>query len=104
MPELLTFVARIKARPGQEAALKETLLSLIKPTHAETGCVQYDLHQSSEDPALFLFYENWTGEAALSAHLQSPHVQKALAAAGPFLAAPPEFLKLKRLNPPKAAK
>ena len=33
---------------------------------------------SSDDPAKFLFHENWTSQAALDAHLQSPHIQALL--------------------------
>ena len=34
-------------------------LKLIDITRAEEGCINYDLHQDNENPAHFLFYENW---------------------------------------------
>ena len=102
MADYLSFVAKMKAKPGKEGELREALLSLVPPTHAEPGCVQYDLHQSIEDPALFVFYENWTGERALGEHLKSSHVQTALARALGSLAAPPEFYRLKKISRPKA--
>lgn len=89
----------MKAKRGKERGLREVLLALIQPTHAEEGCLQYDLHQSTEDPTLFLFYENWAGEKPLTAHFQTPHVQTALARAAELLEAPPEFYRLKRINP-----
>ena len=32
------------------------------------------LHQSNEDPDLFMFYENWESDADLDAHLAAPHL------------------------------
>lgn len=74
----LTVVATFQARPGKEAALREALLSLLAPTRQEAGCLNYDLHQSPEDPAKFLFHENWTDKAALDAHMQTSQIQKLL--------------------------
>ncbi len=74
MPKL-TIVARIKARPDRVALVKAELGTLIAPTRAEQGCLQYDLHQDNEDPAVFLFYENWTSRELWQAHMGSRHLQ-----------------------------
>jgi quinol monooxygenase YgiN len=71
----ITVVATFQARPGKAAELQKALISLVVPTHKEAGCLNYDLHVSPEDPAKFLFHENWTSKAHLDAHLQSTHVQ-----------------------------
>jgi quinol monooxygenase YgiN len=71
---LLTVVAEMLAKPGMEDELKRRLLSLIEPTRKEEGCVQYDLHQSTNEPGRFVFYENWRSREALERHLQSPHL------------------------------
>jgi quinol monooxygenase YgiN len=72
----LTVVATFQARPGKEADLRAALISLLAPTREEPGCVSYDVHQSADDPAKFLFYEIWQSKEALDAHLRSPHLQK----------------------------
>ncbi len=72
----LTVVATFQARPGKQAELRAALIELLAPTRRERGCLSYDLHQSAEDPARFLFCENWESKAAIDAHMQSPHVQK----------------------------
>src|SRR5687767_11430265 len=72
----LTVVARIRAKAGKEVQVREALMALIAPTRAEKGCINYDLHQSTADPQLFLFHENWTTRAALDEHLQQPHLQE----------------------------
>ncbi len=76
--DLLTVVATMKAQPGKEQELRELLEGLIAPTRAEADCVTYALHQGSQDPSIFIFYENWTSQAALDAHLGTPHLQAAL--------------------------
>lgn len=71
----VTVVATFQARPGKEAELKKALISLVAPTHQEAGCLNYDLHVSPDDPAKFLFHENWTSKAHLDAHLKNTHLQ-----------------------------
>jgi quinol monooxygenase YgiN len=73
--QTVTVVATFQARPGKEAELRAVLIGLIAPTRKEAGCLNYDLHQSTEDAAKFLFHENWTSKAALDAHLQSPQIK-----------------------------
>jgi quinol monooxygenase YgiN len=72
--DLLTVIARMRAKPGKEAELRAELEKLIEPTTKEDGYVNYDLHQGVDDPAVFFFYENWESAAKLEAHLQTPHL------------------------------
>ncbi len=87
----LTVVARIEARPEHQETIKQHLLDLIPPTLLEDGCLQYDLHQSRENPAEFLFYENWTGRAELDAHLQTEHLKNFAEKSRGLLARPVEI-------------
>ena len=70
----LTVIAKLKAKSGREKQLGEMLQSLIEPTRAERGCINYDLHRSHDDPGLFLFYENWESRPLWEAHMKSPHL------------------------------
>lgn len=72
--ELLTVIAFMRAAPGKEDELRAALESLIAPTTQETGYVNYDLHESVEEPGTFFFYENWESGAHLDAHLETPHL------------------------------
>ena len=87
----VTVIAEIKARPGQEAALREVLLTLPGPTRQEAGCINYDLHEHASEHGWFVFHENWRSKADLDRHLATPHVTAALAKAGPLLAEPPRI-------------
>ncbi|MGQ0574749.1 MAG: putative quinol monooxygenase [Pseudonocardia sp.] len=77
-PDLLTVVATMRAQPGREDDLQQALESIIEPTRAEDGCHTYALHRGTQDPAVFVLYENWTSQAHLDAHLGTPHIQAAL--------------------------
>ena len=71
----VTVIAMVQAKPGKEAEVKKVLLGLRGPTLAEKGCINYDLHQAVDDPAQFMFHENWASKGDLDAHLQSVHLQ-----------------------------
>lgn len=73
--DLLTVIAYMRAKPGKEADLRQALEALVEPTTKDAGYVNYDLHQSVEDPALFFLYENWESPEELDAHLATPHLQ-----------------------------
>ena len=70
----LTIIAKLKAKKGRERQLEEMLQSLVQPTLAQKGCINYDLHRSHEDPGVFIFYENWESRPLWEAHMKSPHL------------------------------
>ena len=76
----LTIVANIKANPDKIDLVEAELRKLIDITRAEEGCINYDLHQDNEDPAHFLFYENWESRALWQAHMGAPHLAAYMAA------------------------
>jgi len=73
--ECLTVVAEMKANPGKVEELKKVLTGLLEPTRKEEGCINYDMHQSVENPDTFLFHENWIDKDALDQHLATPHLK-----------------------------
>ena len=87
----LTVVATFQARPGKEAELRAALVPLLAPTRQEPGCLNYDLHVAQDNPARFLFHENWTSQAHLDVHLKSPHLQALLPRVGALCIEPPQI-------------
>jgi quinol monooxygenase YgiN len=87
----LTVVAILRAKPGQEATLRQELQALIPATRHEPGCLNYDLHQGADDPALFMFHENWASQQHLDDHLARPHLQAFFAKAPSLVAEPPQI-------------
>jgi len=70
----LTIIAKIEANPDQIELVKTELLKLIEPTLQEMGCIQYDLHQDNDNPAVFLFYENWESRDLWQDHMINTHL------------------------------
>lgn len=71
----MTIVANIKAKENKIEFIKTELLKLIDITRAEKGCINYDLHQNNENPAHFLFYENWESRELWQAHMENQHLK-----------------------------
>ena len=71
----LTIVAHIRANADKVDFVKAELEKLIAITRAEEGCINYDLHQDNEDPAHFLFHENWESRALWLTHMGNQHLQ-----------------------------
>lgn len=97
MSEKITVVAHATAKKGKDKELSEVLQGLVAPTRAEKGCLNYDLHQSIENPCAFVFHENWTSQTALDAHLKTSHIAQATAAAQDFLVAPVQITLWKQI-------
>lgn len=74
MPKL-TIVANITARSDKIDLVRAELEKLVPITRSEKGCLQYDLHQDNEDPAHFMFYENWESRDLWQTHMNAQHLQ-----------------------------
>jgi quinol monooxygenase YgiN len=69
----IVLTATVKAMPGQEAVVRGALLDMVGPSRGEEGCLCYNLHESLDEPGLFIFYEQWASQAAFDSHLETPH-------------------------------
>ncbi len=68
-------VAEIRAKPGNERALREATLTLVAAVRAEPNNLLYFLHEDRESPGHFIFYEIFASQADFDAHNTTPHVQ-----------------------------
>jgi quinol monooxygenase YgiN len=62
------LTALIKSKPGSAEALKECLQGLVPLSRKEVACLQYNLHQSVDDPNVFIFQEEWADKEGLEFH------------------------------------
>lgn len=69
-------VAQIRAKPGQEAGLREASRLLIAQVRAEPNNLVYFLHENRDAPGQFTFYEVFASKADFDAHVAAPHVQE----------------------------
>ena len=88
---LIRVVARLISRPDKIAETRDALIALIELTRAEEGCILYELMQNNADPADFTFIEEWTTDAALDAHLGTPHLREFQARETELLAVAPDI-------------
>ena len=104
MSDRLTIVARIEAKADRIERVKSELQKLVAPTLKEAGCIQYDLHQDNENPAVFLFYENWESRELWQAHMNSSHIAAYAKAKEGAVAAFSlnEMTRIQRSNPAEA--
>ena len=70
---IITVVAKLIVKEDAIEQIKGELLKLVTPTRAETGCIEYRLHQDNENPCIFIFYVNWQNCACLVRHMNSTH-------------------------------
>jgi quinol monooxygenase YgiN len=96
----VTVIATIKAKPGMETVAREAIEALVGPTRAEAGCINYDLHQSTEDPAVFMLYENWVSKKDLDEHLAMPYLKDFLGKADDILSEPVGIALWKMISEP----
>jgi quinol monooxygenase YgiN len=69
----VTLVPFFTIMKGEVDAVRRAHLSMLEPTRAEPGCIDYDLYQSLEDPSVMFFYENWTDADSLHRHMNTPN-------------------------------
>lgn len=67
-------VAEFFAKEGKTEELIEALHVLIKPTHAEAGCIRYELNQRTDDPKGITFIEKWKDKKAFDEHCAMPYI------------------------------
>lgn len=94
----LDVVAVLVAKAGSESVVGDALRALVEPTRAEAGCLSYDLYVSQADPATFITVERWRSQDDVDAHMGTPHIAQAFAAAGDHLAAPPTIHPLRPIG------
>jgi quinol monooxygenase YgiN len=82
------IIARFTAKPESVAALRTLLVGMLAPTRQEAGCIRYELLNNRNDPTDFTFVEEWADQAAIDAHMQTPHLKAVVADSAPLLAAP----------------
>ena len=81
----ITVVAKLVAKKESEERVKSELLKLIAPTRNEEGCIEYNLLQDNEDPAVFVFYETWKDLPSIGKHVKTDHYQSYVSAVADLL-------------------
>lgn len=81
----VTHLAFVVAKPARGALLGRLLIELAAVAGAEPGCVDFAVHQSTDDPALWFLCSNWQSADALRRHLDAGEGARFAAAVAPLI-------------------
>ena len=96
--QTVTVVVRLNAKPGKNAQARQELFSLLAPTRAEQGCINFDMHEAPNGPSMLLFHENWTSENDLKRHFKTLHLKRWIKLAETLLAEPLELTRWRKVE------
>ncbi|PUV26535.1 putative quinol monooxygenase [Sphingobacterium athyrii] len=68
------ITAILKANLLYRDEVRATLQHMVQESRKEAACMQYDLHQTTDDENQFIFYEIWESRAGLEHHNQQPYI------------------------------
>lgn len=97
-PAEVRIVAEFRAAPGKAAALKALLTTLIAPTRAEPGCLQYDLHVDLADDHHLFFIERFVDLAAIESHNAQPYLKALGDQLKPLLSEPAKVTRVRQVG------
>lgn len=92
----LTVILKSKAESIE--TFKSLLLDLVQKSTKEAACLQYDLHQSTQEPNTFIFHEIWKNQTGLDHHNQQPYLQSFFDNAKLYLQEAPIIYKTDKLS------
>ncbi len=70
---MIGTVALFHPREGSEAEVESLLSSLVAPSRAEPGCLDYDLYRERLEGPRFVLVERYRDQDAVEAHRRSSH-------------------------------
>jgi quinol monooxygenase YgiN len=71
--ENIVLMARLKVKSDKIEEAKAAALAIVEPSRNEPGCINYDVHQTLDDPAVFLWHETWSNQKAIDEHFEMPY-------------------------------
>ncbi|MBC8442076.1 MAG: antibiotic biosynthesis monooxygenase [Deltaproteobacteria bacterium] len=86
---MITLMAKIIAKQGNEADLEAALSALVKEVEAEEGTLEYVLNKSQNDPCRFMVFEVYKDDAALKHHGSTDYFKKTMKESAGYLAQKP---------------
>ena len=87
----LSVFATVTPKPEHLSEAIAAIDRIIARTHAEEGCIQFDLHVGIESGRLHL-YEVWADREAFDSHHAQPYTQAVYKQYEVWLAAPVELI------------
>lgn len=96
----VTLVVTMRVKPSLVSDYFDLVRPVMETVHREEpDVVLYAMHPHPELPHTFVWIERYATQAALDAHLASPHMTEALPKLNDLLVGPPEVLELRQVLP-----
>jgi quinol monooxygenase YgiN len=73
---MLILAVHVTIKAGHEDEVLDSFRKLQEATRREPGCIAYVVQRSRDNKRHYLVYEQYTGEAALETHRNSPHFKQ----------------------------
>lgn len=85
----IVFMTTAKAKPGKEKSVQQALFDVAKAARAQSGCIEYSVFRSADNPAVTVNFERWASKTERDTFLASADVKKfASAVTGAFVESP----------------
>ena len=96
--ENIVLIARLKVQPEKVGEAKAAALAIVANSRAESGNVNYDIHQSIDDDTVFFWHETWLSKAAINEHFETPFFQEFFKIASEVAAEPPQINLTRKIS------
>lgn len=73
---MVTVVAKIKAKSGEEAKLEGALRNVLPKVREEEGTLVYTLNRSQDDPSTLMVFEKYRDMDAFIYHSSTPYLKE----------------------------
>jgi quinol monooxygenase YgiN len=67
-------MTEVTTKPERQAAVWKAMTEIAEVARGQAGCIEYQILQSAENPAVTVNYERWASEAEHAAFMESAAV------------------------------
>lgn len=71
----IRLIATIVAKENHENEVLSACKAMIKLSHQDDGCIQYEFHKDTTQPRTFIFFEVWENQNAIDEHNKTAHMR-----------------------------
>ena len=85
----LVVMTTTEAKPEKHKSVQQALYEVAKAARAQSGCIEYIVFRSVENPSITINYERWASKEERDTFLASADVKKfASSVSGAFVESP----------------
>lgn len=96
--EKIVLMARLKVKADKIEEAKTAALAIVEPSRNEAGCINYDVHQTIDDPTVFIWHETWANQKAIDEHFEMSYFKEFGSIVEQICEAPPQIILSKMIT------